>query len=82
MGQGTHCTRAMRNVLVGRPWGHQVEVEEGRRKRWKLFPRDRQGWAQQCWALWHLPTLVFSSVHLQVCRCGPILPAAQGIHSN
>lgn len=27
-------------------------------------------------------TLVFSLVHLQVCRGGPILPATQGIHGN
>lgn len=66
----------------GETLGHQVEVVEGRRKRWRLFSRNHQGWAQQCWALWHLQTLAFRSVHLQVCRCGSILPAAQGIHGN
>lgn len=61
-------------VLVWMPWSHQVEVVGGRRKSWRLFPRHPRGWAPQ--------TLVFSSVHLQVCRRGPILPASQGIHGN
>lgn len=60
--------------MVWRPWGHQIEVVGGRRKSWRLFPRHPWGWAPQ--------TLMFSSIHLQVCRRGPVLPASQGIHSN